>query len=163
LRPSRLLVLFEQELALGYFPLGLLRERPGWDEAFARTITDLESADLRPEDLDRHADARVADVATIWRALDDAAGPAPPAARAYPRAALGLESQPGTWPFDGRRLAVVADVSAADGRFLRAVPRLSLGLLAARPIRKRHLDRLSRLLGPAAARALQETSAPRSA
>jgi RecB family exonuclease len=164
LRRARLLALFEQGLALRHFPLGLLRERPGWDEAFARTIGDLEWADLRPEDLDRHAaDARIADVAAIWRALHEAAGRSWTAAQIYQSTALVLESQPDVWVFEGATLGVVADVSAAQARFLRAVPSLALGLLVARPVRQRQLDRAALLLGPTVVRALREASAPRSA
>src|SRR5438874_10481113 len=40
LRASRLLALFQRGLALEHFSLDRLRSRPGWDEAFARTIGD---------------------------------------------------------------------------------------------------------------------------
>jgi hypothetical protein len=44
LRPTRLALLFHAGLPLGHFPLELLRSAPGWDEAFARTITELEAS-----------------------------------------------------------------------------------------------------------------------
>src|SRR5262245_39094773 len=49
LRAARLLAVFRSELRLGHFPLDLLRDKPGWDEAFARTISDFEGAGLQPE------------------------------------------------------------------------------------------------------------------
>ena len=58
----------------GYFPTRLLQEKPGWNEAFAGTITDLEAAELSPERLEAEGDPRLADVATIWRALNRLAG-----------------------------------------------------------------------------------------
>src|SRR5205809_6960598 len=47
LRTTRLSVLFRSDLPLGHFPINLLRSAPGWDDAFARTISDLEGAWLR--------------------------------------------------------------------------------------------------------------------
>ena len=52
-RPARLLALFRRDLRLEHFPLALLRERPGWDGAFARTIGDLEAAFARAKAADR--------------------------------------------------------------------------------------------------------------
>jgi RecB family exonuclease len=159
LRRPRLLALFKHGPPLRHFPSRLLRERPGWDEAFAHTIGDLEAADLRPDDL--AGDGRVADVAAMWRALDDAAGRSWTSAQIFRAAALVLESQPDAWPFDGPTLAVVSSPTATQARFFRAIPRLTLALQAARPQRPRHLQRVELLLGPGAARALVESTAPR--
>jgi hypothetical protein len=75
LRPARLSALFRSDLLLSHFPNDLLRAKAGWDEAFSRTVLDLEAAGLRPEDLEsRDSSARVGDVAAIWRALDESAG-----------------------------------------------------------------------------------------
>jgi hypothetical protein len=52
LRTSRLSALFRSEPPLSHFPINLLRLAPGWDNAFARTISDLEGAGLRPEDIE---------------------------------------------------------------------------------------------------------------
>ncbi|HYG67535.1 MAG TPA: PD-(D/E)XK nuclease family protein, partial [Anaeromyxobacteraceae bacterium] len=49
LRAARLRVLFEEDLALDHFDLELLRTAPGWDEAVAHAIGELEAAGLRPE------------------------------------------------------------------------------------------------------------------
>src|SRR5512139_314451 len=51
LRATRLRILFQGALRLRYFSSELLRTALGWDEAFARTIGDLEHAGLSPEDL----------------------------------------------------------------------------------------------------------------
>jgi hypothetical protein len=73
LRAVRVLAVLQLPLPLRHFPLELLRSAPGWDAAFARTISDLEAALLRPEDLDV-SDAQIADIALVWRALDESAG-----------------------------------------------------------------------------------------
>ena len=51
LRRVRVLRLIKSGLPLEHFPLDLLRTTLGWDEAFARTISDLEAAGLTPEDV----------------------------------------------------------------------------------------------------------------
>src|SRR5262245_59993458 len=48
LRTARLRTLFQIPLPLQHFSQELLRSRPGWDEAFAHTIGDLEQAGLDP-------------------------------------------------------------------------------------------------------------------
>jgi hypothetical protein len=70
LRTVRLGALFRSALPLQHFSQELLRSRPGWDEAFAHTIGDLERAGLDPEDLERVDGsaldrARLRDVASI--------------------------------------------------------------------------------------------------
>src|SRR6058998_1430705 len=74
LRTARLSAIFRAGLRLVHFSLDLLRSTPGWDDAFARSISDLEGAGLRPEDLDAAGTSgQLRDVAAIWRALDDSA------------------------------------------------------------------------------------------
>jgi hypothetical protein len=179
-RPARLLRLFSQDLGLAHFPPGLLRERPGWDDAFARTIGDLEAAGLRPEHLAPHGDARLRDIAAVWSALDAEAGASWTAQRVYLEAAQALEAAhahgaaardaaPGEraaklWPFPGRTLATVsARTSAAEARFLRAISGAAIALHAARPVREHYLTRIERLLGPDASAALRTATAPRAA
>ncbi len=162
LRPARLLALFRQGLALAHFPPDLLRSRPGWDEAFAQTILDLEGAGLRPEDLASSEDVRLRDVAEIWHALDESAGSSWTAQRVYREAALILGRRPELWPHPGPTLAVVdGHETAARAGFLRATPRVALPFLAARPVREHHLRRVEALYGRDVAEALRVSTAPR--
>ena len=76
LRAARLAVLFRSQMHLRHFSCELLCSKPGWEEAFARTISDLEGAGLCPDDLEVCGQsARLQDVATIWRAIHESAGP----------------------------------------------------------------------------------------
>jgi len=163
LRPARVQALLRAGLSLAHFPLELLRSRPGWDEAFARTMTDLEGTGLRPDDLEGPAaPTRLRDVAVVWRALDESAGRSWTIQRVYLEAARALEGASHGWPYPGAVLATAgSDVTAAEGRFLRAIPRATLGLLAARPVREHHLARIEALFGSQAAGALTSTCAPR--
>ncbi|MGH8695314.1 MAG: PD-(D/E)XK nuclease family protein [Burkholderiales bacterium] len=169
LRPARLLVLFRSDLRLRHLSLDLLRTRPGWDEAFAHTIADLEHAGLRPEDLDGHAGrmspeegARLRDVAVIWQAVDRSADRSWTGARIYLEAARLLERRPELWPFPGATLATVSGhTGGAEARFVRAIPDVTLALLAGRPLRPHFVGRMRALLGDAAAEALVAANAPR--
>jgi hypothetical protein len=162
LRRTRLMAVFRSGLALEHFPRELLHDRPGWDEAFAHTISDLEGAALQPDDLCAPgAPARLRDVATIWRALDESAGRSWTTQRIYTEAARALEGRADLWPFPGAVLACAAgDVTGAETRFIRAIPRTTLALLAARPARERYLRRMAALLGRNAGEALQNARAP---
>ena len=168
LRASRLLALFQRGLALEHFSLDLLRSRPGWDEAFARTIGDLEAAGLRPDDLDAKAPAtgapaRLRDVAGVWRAIDESAGTSWTSARALREAARALEAKPALWPFAGPTLATAASHgTAAEARFMCAVPSATHAVLASRPVRSSYLDRMRALIGEEAADAMSVATAPRS-
>jgi RecB family exonuclease len=148
LRPIRLLALFREPLPLRHFSTRLLQEKPGWDEAFARTISDLEAAGLTPEALEAEGDARLADIATIWRALNRQAGASWTIARIHREAASILARQPALWPFFGPALVTATGhESATEARFLRSIPGATLGLFAARPVREHHLDRVEALFG----------------
>jgi RecB family exonuclease len=165
-RAARVLALLRGDLGLAHFPLTLLRDRPGWDEAFARTIADLESTGLRPEDLDADGPP-LRDVAAVWRALDAAAGTSWTAGRIYEEATRVLAAASAgrhAWPFPGSTLApATAHATAAQTRFLRAIPDVTLALLAARPLRDHAVARIAALLGDEAARALRASSPPRAA
>jgi hypothetical protein len=178
LRVARLLALFREGLPLEHFPADLLRGTPGWDEAFARTLLDLEGAGLSPGDLEAHASeglaadpadpeararaARLRDVAAIWRALDEAAGRSWTTPHLQAEAALQLEQAPALWPHEGAVLAAVTGhETAARARFLRAIPVVALAFVGARPAREHHLARLGTLFGPDVATALLGASAPR--
>jgi RecB family exonuclease len=165
LRATRLSALFRSDLSLRHFPIDLLRSAPGWDDAFARTISDLEGAGLRPEDIEvTGAGPQLQDVLTIWRALDKSAGLSWTFRRIYREAAIALEQNPAAWPFPGPVLGCAAsDLTAAEARFLRAIPQVTIALLAARPVRKRYVERMEKLLGAEAAAALESTKAPRAA
>jgi RecB family exonuclease len=164
LRRARLFALFRRGLDLEHFPRELLSTKPGWDDAFAHTVGDLEASGLRPSDLERFgAGAGLRDVAAVWRAIDAAAGESWTTPRILLEAAAVLGSDQKLWPFAGPSFAAVSgSVTAAEARFLRAIPELSLGLIAARPVRPRHVARLEALVGADAAMALMAASAPRS-
>jgi len=165
LRTIRLATLFRLGLPLAHFPVELLRSAPGWDHAFARTISDLEGAGVRPEDIDQAgASPQLQDVLTIWRALDQSAGPSWTTQRIYLEAALVLEQRPEVWPFPGPVLAGAAsDLSAAEARFIRALPQATIGVLAGRPVRRLYIERMEKLLGSEASAAIEKTTAPRAA
>lgn len=150
-RPLRLRKLFRARPALAAYRVGDLRT-PGWEAAFAATIVQLELAALRPEDLEQIGDARASDLAAIWRAVDEDAGASWGVSRVMVEAHGVLVADPGAWPFDGPVLgAVSAGVDAAHARLLHAIPRLTLGVVAGRPARRRALDRMCGLFGDAAA------------
>lgn len=164
LRPARLAALFRERLDLEYFGPSLLRTTRGWEDAFAQTIADLEAAALSPEDLRDLTgdDARTADVAKIWARVDELAGTSWSTHRIITEAARLLAERPEFWPHDGPVIApAAADLSMATARFLRALPHCTLGLLAARPLRSRHLERTETLLGRDAREALEAAALPR--
>ncbi|BDG08591.1 PD-(D/E)XK nuclease family protein [Anaeromyxobacter paludicola] len=153
LRGARLLTLFDDPPPLEYFDPELLRSRPGWDEAFARTLSDLEGAGLRPDTLpvDR---PQWRDVAAIWRRLEETAGTSFTAARILAEAAAVLR-RGGAAP-EGPALAVVTGHErAVHGAFLRALPGAALGIWAVRPLTDRFLQRVEALYGEQARRALE--------
>ena len=128
---------------------------PGWEEAFASAVEQLESAALRPDDLERVGDDRATDLAAIWRALDADAGTSWTVPRAMTEAAARLEQSPASWPFDAPVLAAVPiGVDAAHARLLRAIPRLTCGVVAGRPARRQAVERMRALLGNDAASAM---------
>jgi RecB family exonuclease len=161
LRETRLAALFRSNLTLRHFPIDLLRSTPGWEAAFAHSISDLEGAGLRPEDLVADS-AQLVDVLTIWRALDQSAPMSWTNQRIYLEAAIVLAQRPEFWPFAGAVLAHGGTaLTAAEARFIRAIPRVTVGLLAGRPVRKRYLERIEKLFGVEAAAMLATTQAPR--
>ena len=98
LRPARLLALFEEDLPLAYFKLDLLRSTPGWPEAFASAIGDLEGAGLDAATLPATA-PRWKDIALLWSRLDALAGRSWSSSRIHRKAAELLEG--GLRPRDG--------------------------------------------------------------
>lgn len=162
LRRMRLVTVFRRELPLSYFHLEDLRRMRGWEDAFATTIGDLEAAGLRPSDLPDDG-RRLRDLRVIWEALAESAGTSWTRARVFAEAASTLEARPEPWPFEGSVIASVrGDITAVESRFLRAIPNATLVLLAGRPRRVHHLERLQALVGPEAADALSKAEVPRS-
>jgi RecB family exonuclease len=158
LRPARLLALFEEKPPLEYFQLDLLRSTPGWPEAFAGAISDLEGAGLAPEDLPETA-PQWRDMRLLWSRLEAAAGPSWSVARVYREAAALLAG--GARPATGPVLAAVTGrESAVQARFLRALPGATIALFATRPPRDRHLQRVEALFGPEARAALAAPPPP---
>lgn len=158
LRQARLLSLFrEGRQHLRYFQPELLQTTLGWEHAFARAFRDLEAAGLRPSDLPTSIHPRFGDAATIWEALDESAKISLTGPRILSKAAELLERDASLWPFDGPTLAIVlGDFSPASARFLRAIPKLTLALSPARPLREAHLRRIARCFGDSAARVVRD-------
>jgi hypothetical protein len=158
LRPARLLALLGEDLGLEYFDLGLLRRTPGWPEAFAAAIGDLEGAGLSPDRLPAGT-AQWRDVALLWRRLDAAAGESRTAARLHAEASVLLRQ--GVRPETGPVLAAVTGrETAAQAAFVLALPEVTVALVVARPLRERHLERVGALYGPAARAALAQAPLP---
>jgi hypothetical protein len=153
-RPLRLRTLFHARPVrprLATYRVDDLRTA-GWEAAFTATIEQLELAALRPEDLDRIGDPRASDLAAIWRAVDEDAGASWTVPRLMAEARRVLVATPGAWPFEGPVLGTAwVGVEAAHARLLQVIPRLTLGVVAGRPARRRALERMRGLLGEAAA------------
>jgi RecB family exonuclease len=161
LRAARLLSIFAASPLLERFDLGLLRDTPGWPEAFAAAISDLEGTGLSPGRLPSSS-AQWRDVAALWRLVDEAAGESITAARAFGEATALLERGTRTAiPWGPTLAAVTGREPAVQLRFLRAIPNVTVALFAIRPVRNRPLDRVGALLGPAARDALAGAPAPR--
>lgn len=132
LRQGRILQLLQSGAlagSLAYFAPDRLRTGPGYADALAAAILDLEASGLAPDDLDavaaacaddRRAAARLRDLGAVWRAADAGAGDRRSAAQllleaaalpAAPAATLPAPSAPGQLSFDDLR-----------GRSSRAAP-----------------------------------------
>lgn len=162
LRRLRLRDFFDATPDLDYFPGPLLRDTLGWDDAFARTIGDLERAGVAASDLSAGPEARrLGDIRRAWEYLDERAGSSWTSARILVEAAARLRSAPTAWPFEGETLVVMdPDQSSAQVRFLAAIPNAARALLAARPLRARTLERVRGLLGDDTVEALRGGSSP---
>jgi RecB family exonuclease len=160
LRAARLVPILADGPELEHFDLDLLRGTPGWTDAFAAAIGDLEGVGLTPDTLPRTAPPW-RDLALLWRLLDEAAGSSATASRIYVEATALLAGGAHPPLLLGPTLAAVSGhEAAAQIRFLRALPGVTIGLFAARPVRERHLDRVATLLGPAARDALAGAPLP---
>jgi RecB family exonuclease len=106
--------------------------------------------------------ARLRDIAAIWRAVDQSADRSSTGARIYLEAARLLERRPDLWPFSGATLvAVSGHIGGAEARFVRAIPGVTLALLAGRPLRTHFIVRIRALFGDAAVQGLASSTAPR--
>ena len=162
LRPRRLLTIFRSDLELRYFDLTFIREAPGWEEAFAITIGDLEAAGLSPQDLPQDG-GRQQDVKTVWEVVERSAQGSWTRARILLEAAAVLDRDPRSWPYDSAIFAFARiDATAAEARFLRALPDPTFGLAPARPLRERYLERAAAMFGKEVSRLLHDWKAPRS-
>ena len=150
-RPLRLRKLFRTRPVLATYRGDDLRTK-GWEAAFAATIEQLERAALRPDDLDQIGEPRASDLAAVWRAVDDDAGTSWSVPRLMVEAQGVLADDPSAWPFEGPVLAAVdAGIDAAHARLLHGIPRLTLGVIPGRPVRRQAVERMRSLLGDAAA------------
>jgi len=109
------------DLDLRYFQLDQLRKGPGYAEAIATTIHELEEGGLRPEDLGA---GRAADVATMWTLLESRSGTRISA----PRAIMLAANRP--FPFPGPRIAILAtELTGAETILLDSIRDLTAILL----------------------------------
>lgn len=162
LRRARILALFRAGLCLEHFPLQLLTTTPGWDQAFAATITELEATGLHAEALERQSTAQLRDVGAVWQALETSAANSWTVYRTFLEATRVLEADAARWPYPGAVLvATNGHATGAHAAFLRAIPRVTIGLLAARPLRQPYVQRIAALFGDRSAESLQSTPAPR--
>lgn len=167
-REARLAALLRGELRLERLDPAELRAGRRWEEALARTLRELEAEGVSPRDLatrgvspDLPAGPRERDVAAIWAAIERTAGRSLTTPRLLAEAAALLRGAARRWPFEGPVLGVAAgDLSVVERDFLFAIPRLTLGLLAARPRHPGYLARMTALLGPTAGEALATAAPP---
>jgi RecB family exonuclease len=163
LRAARLVPILADGPTLEHFDLDLLRGTPGWTDAFAGAIGDLEGVGLTRDTLPRTTPPW-RDLALLWRLLDEAAGSSATASRIYAEAAALLAGGDRSLLPLGPTLAAISGHEAAvQIRFLRALPDVTIALFAARPVRDRHLDRVGTLVGPAARSALAGAPLPSAA
>ncbi len=162
MRAARLRGVFREPPPLRYFSANQLRDTPGWDRAFARTIGDLEAGALTPELLAGCAeDPRARDVADVWAALDRIAGSSWTRARIVREAARALARDPSILPQDGPTLiAFTGHEPRVDFDLAHAIPGATLATWAARPRRPSHIERLHASLGANAAHAWEVCRVP---
>ena len=164
LRLSRLHVLFKRGLDPEYFGRELVSSAPGWEEALARTIGDLERAGLSAADLEGIRTPVGRGLAKVWRALAEAAGVSVTRAGLVAGAAAALERAPelaGDW---GSVLAVVSGYAeGVEARLIGAIPGARLALRAVRPLREGFPERVEALFGREARAALEQADPQRGA
>ncbi len=155
LRLPRLRVLYGRGLDPAAYSRERVRSTPGWEEALARTVTDLERGGIAADDVERLGTASGRGLAEIQRQLERAAGPSLTRAGSLVRAAAILVRQP-TLAARWGAVLVVADVHAdvVEARFLDAIPGAQRVFRGVRPRSEDYLARAESLYGPAARQAL---------
>jgi hypothetical protein len=159
LRVVRIGMVLAQRPRLKALELDLLLSQPGWPEAIAHAIDVLEEAGLQPRALP--SKDVLGDVRVIWEKIEAAAGTSWTGARILREAAAVLKSKPTCSPFEGALLATASGhESVVQAAFVTALPELQLGLVAARPLRPAHLERVAALFGNDARTTLEGEAAP---
>jgi CRISPR/Cas system-associated exonuclease Cas4 (RecB family) len=139
------------DLAFERFRRDDLLELAGWDEAFARTIGELDGALLDPAAMSGDQDAHVRDVARVYAALRQG-GELATIGLLLQRAAAVVQPEEAR----GSKLALVTGFeSLAEARLLRSLPGVHWGLWGVRPLRSHHLQRMAQLWGQEFADALR--------
>lgn len=118
-----------------------LLRTPGWDDAIARTLVELEAADVEPVTLLASDDAHVRDLGRLQRTLRARAALATTASLLVRATKLA-----GATARLGPVLAVVTGFeTAVEARFLRALPNLRLACWDVRPHKSEHALRTTAL------------------
>jgi hypothetical protein len=134
-----------------------LAELPGWDHAFARTITELEAAQIAPDELLAHADAHVRDVGKIFAAVVESAGRTSMPGLFRKTMEL-LRLRPAHGSACPTLVAVTGFESAAEVALLKLLPSLTWAVWAVRPLREAYLARLQGLYGAPFAEAVRHAA-----
>ena len=147
-RGARIAALLQQDLVFHGFDLRVLRERPGWEDALATTIGDIEAACIDPQSLRAAADPRCADLALLIEKLDGAAGTSWTAARVLREATALLRADQTLWPFGGSCLTeITGHEHVALAQWLRAIPNMRVVLADVQPRRSAYVERATALFG----------------
>ena len=156
-RALRLRVLFRDGMRLSAYRGADLNSR-GWADAFASTIEQLEAAGLRPADIVAASrDESVQDLADVWTLLDADAGTSWSVHRTISEATDAIRADRHAWPCDGPVLALIPHVlDAVHAKFIRAIPKVTIGVAPRRPMRRRYRERVRLLLGDDVAAKLEE-------
>ncbi len=145
-----------ERVELAHFDRAALLALPGWDEAFAHTLRELESAQVPLGALLASAEARVRDIGRVfeeWQTLEHPEGDNALFARA-----IRLLEQGRAW--EGATLAVATGFeSVLEARFVGALPEVTRALWAVRPLAPEIVARVAALYGEASARALVDARA----
>jgi hypothetical protein len=119
---------------------------PGWDDAFARTLGELEAAGIAPAKLMESEDAHVRDVGRVFAAIAARTERVSPALLLW-RATRFLADNPSLHREDASLAVVTGFESHAEAALLKSIPRLTGALWSVRPARAEHTKRLGELFG----------------
>lgn len=147
-RAARIASLLKEDLPLRGFDLQVLRERPGWEDALAKTVGDIEAACLDPAKLRDNGDPRGADLALLVERLQTLAGSSWTAARVLREATTRLKADSALWPYGGSSLSEISGhETVALARWLSAIPKTTLVGVATQPRRSSYVERGVSLFG----------------